>query len=793
MLTFEEAPVPELAALAAFAVGVPGVRLDLGGPGGLVLESLPLAPPAAQLDLSLTAAEVPGGLAVSLQWDADLFAATTTGRMLDHLDRLLAGMADATAADLGPVAELPLLAAGERDQILLVWSGAENAPAGTGCLHELFEAQAARTPEATALIAGELRWTYAELNRRANRLAHHLRRLGAGPEQRVGVLMSRSGELIAALLGILKAGAAYVPLDPAYPDDWRAFVVEDAQVTLLLTEEGCAVSSREPEENPEPLAALSNLAYVMYTSGSTGRPKGVALEHRAPVARMLWACAAFPAEALAGVLASTSICFDLSVFEIFAPLSWGGTVILADNALALPALPARGEVTLVNTVPSAMAELAAGELPPALRTVNLAGEALAPQLAERVYLHTQVEHVLNLYGPTEDATYSTWARVERGAARVSIGRPLPGTRAYVLDGRLQPIPGGVPGELFLAGAGGARGYLGRPDLTAGRFLPDPFGANPGGRLYRTGDLARWLASGELEHLGRLDHQVKVRGFRIEPGEIEAALLAHPEVRQAAVTVREVGGSKALVAYVTGDVAVEELRRSLRERLPEHMVPSFFVLLPALPLTPNGKVDRKALPAPERAEGGYLAPRTPVEEVVAGIWAEVLGRDRVGANDHFFDMGGHSLLAMQVTSRLRRAFDVELPVRDLFEAPTVTGLAARVEAVRRTGTVPPAPPLLEVPREGALPLSFAQQRLWFIAQLEPDSPLYNMPGALRAEGPLDGAVLAQCLGEIGRRHEALRTVFRESDAAPEGSPVQVIRPAEPFPLPVVDLSELPPGK
>ncbi|HYX23335.1 MAG TPA: amino acid adenylation domain-containing protein, partial [Thermoanaerobaculia bacterium] len=492
MLTFEKAPAPELAALAAFAVGVPGVRLEVGGPGGLVLESLPLAPPAAQLDLSLTAAELPAGLAVRLQWDADLFDATTAGRLLGHLDRLLAGMSE---ADPGPIAELPLLAAGERAQILLAWSGAENAPAGTGCLHELFEAQVARTPEATALVfwdkRGELRWTYAELNRRANRLAHHLRRLSAGPEQRVGVLMSRSGELIAALLGVLKAGAAYVPLDPAYPADWLAFVKEDARINLLLAEEGLAVSN-EPEENPEPLAAPGNLAYVMYTSGSTGRPKGVALEHRAPVERMLWARAAFPAEDLAGVLAATSICFDLSVFEIFAPLSWGGTVILADNALALPALPARGEVTLVNTVPSAMAELAAGELPPALRTVNLAGEALAPQLAELIYSHPQVEQVWNLYGPTEDATYSTWARVERGAARVSIGRPLPGTRAYVLDRHLQPVPGGVPGELFLAGAGGARGYLGRPDLTAERFLPDPFGTRPGGRLYRTGDLARWL-------------------------------------------------------------------------------------------------------------------------------------------------------------------------------------------------------------------------------------------------------------------------------------------------------------
>jgi amino acid adenylation domain-containing protein/non-ribosomal peptide synthase protein (TIGR01720 family) len=812
MLTFEKAPAPELAALTAFTVGLPGVRLDVGT---LSLESLPLAPPAAQLDLSLTAAELPSGLAVSLQWDADLFDPTTLGRMLGHLDRLLTGMAGMAAADPRQIAELPILAASERAQILLAWSGAENGPpVGTGCLHELFEAQAARTPEATALVTGEERWTYDTLNRRANRLAHHLRWLGAGPERRVGVLLGRSGELVAALLGVLKAGAAYVPLDPAYPEGRLAFAVEDAGITLLLTEEryagklaGCreidAVNiadiadiavSREPEENPKPLAGPGNLAYVMYTSGSTGRPKGVALEHRAPVERMLWAHAAFPAEALAGVLASTSIGFDLSVFEIFAPLSSGGTVILADNILSLPALPARSEVTLLNTVPSAMAqiaELAAGELPPALRTVNLAGEALPPQLAERIYRHAQIEKVVNLYGPTEDATYSTWARIERGAARVSIGRPLPGTRAYVLDGSLQPVPGGVPGELFLAGAGGARGYLGRPDLTAERFLPDAFGTEPGGRLYRTGDRARWLASGALEHLGRLDHQVKVRGFRIELGEIEAVLLTHPEVRQAAVLVRESAGSQALVAYVAGEEprpTPAGLRDHLRRRLPEPMIPTFFVLLPALPLNLNGKVDRKDLPAPEwqRAEGSYLAPRTPVEEVLAGIWADVLGLPRVGATDHFFDLGGHSLLATQVMSRLRGALGIEVPVRDLFAAPRLLDFAARVEEWRRAGTVPAAPPLVAVPRERSLPLSFAQQRLWFIAELEPDSPLYNLPGALRVEGPLHGAVLELCLGEIVRRHEALRTVF----AAPEGSPVQMIRPAEPFRLPVVDLSGLP---
>jgi amino acid adenylation domain-containing protein len=788
MLTFEASPVPALAALAAFPVAEPGVRIDLGG---LALESLPLAPPAAQLDLSLTAGELPGGLAVLLQWDADLFDETTAGRMLGHLDRLLAGMVGADR----PIAELPLLAAAERDQILLAWSGAEIAPAGTGCLHELFEAQVARTPEATALIAGDERWTYDALNRRANRLAHHLRRLGVGPEQRVGVMMSRSAELIAALLAVLKAGAAYVPLDPAYPADWRTFAAEDARITLLLTETAAEAVSRESEQNPEPLAGPGNLAYVLYTSGSTGRPKGVEIEHRAPVERMLWAREAFPADDLAGVLASTSVCFDLSVFEVFVPLSWGGTVILADHALALPVLPARDEVRLVNTVPSAMSELAAGELPPRLRTVNLAGESLPPQLVERIYRHPQVGLVLNLYGPTEDATYSTWARIERGATRVTIGCPLPGTRAYVLDRHLQPVPGGVPGELYLAGAGGARGYLGRPELTAERFLPDAFAPLPGGRLYRTGDLARWLATGALEHLGRIDHQVKVRGFRIELEEIEAALLALPGVREAVVVAREEPagsdrpdrstGGRRLVAYWVGDASTEAMRRHLGGRLPAYMVPSAFVPLAAFPLTPNGKVDRKALPAPVGAGEGFVAPRSAVEEVLAGIWAEVLGVGRVGLHDNFFDRGGHSLLATRVVSRLRSVFGVELPLRVLFERPTVETLAAAVEEARKGGGSAAAPPLVPVPREGALPLSFSQQRLWFIDQLEPGSPLYNVPGALRVEGPLDSRVLTLCLGEIVRRHEALRTVF----PAVEGSPLQVIEPAEPFPLPVVDLTGL----
>ncbi|HKH48755.1 MAG TPA: amino acid adenylation domain-containing protein, partial [Thermoanaerobaculia bacterium] len=807
MLTYEKAPVTELAALAAFAVGVPGVRLDLGG---LVLESLPLAPPAAQLDLSLTVAELPAGLAASLQWDADLFDDTTAGRMLGHLDHLLASM----AAGERPVAELPLLGEAERHQVLTEWNDTA-VPRSQGLLvQDLVDAQAESTPEAPAVVFQGESLTYSELRSRADQLARHLRRLGCVPESRVGVALERSLDLPVALLGVLKAGAAYVPLDPDYPRERLAFVLEDAAPQVLITQTSLrAALPAAPGAtvlclDGEALAGSSfgtpvprddrQLAYVLYTSGSTGRPKGVGVPHRALVnflASMRRAPGFSPGER---VLAVTSLSFDIAALEIFLPLTVGGCVELvsraeaADGALLASRLRTSGASVLQATPATWRMLLDAGWTgDPDLRAL-CGGEGLPRELAASLAGRTR--ELWNLYGPTETTVWSAAARIGPGeTGPVSIGRPISATQIHLLDRQLQTVPLGVPGELWIGGAGLARGYLGRPDLTAERFLPNPLAAEvgePGGRLYRTGDLARHLPGGRMEVLGRIDHQVKIRGFRIELGEIEAVLTALPGVREAVVVARE----GQLVAYVVGDAAAEELRRSLHERLPEYMVPSALVTLLALPLTPNGKVDRKALPAPEwqRAEGGYLAPRTPVEEVLAGIWAEVLGLERVGVTDHFFELGGHSLLATRVMSRLRSALGVEVPLRDLFAAPRLAGFAARVEAARikedRTGTAAPAPPLVAVPREGALPLSFAQQRLWFIDQLEPGSPLYNMPGALRAEGPLDGVVLALCLGEIVRRHETLRTVF----AAPEGTPVQVIQPAQPFPLPVVDLSGLPAG-
>ncbi|HEY6549539.1 MAG TPA: amino acid adenylation domain-containing protein, partial [Vicinamibacteria bacterium] len=702
--------------------------------------------------------------------------------------------------------ELALLTAAERHQLLAEWNDTGAEELGE-LLHELFERRVELDPKAVAVVSGERSLSYGELDRRARRIARALRRLGGGPEVPVGLCLERTENLLAGVLGILVAGGTYVPLDPAYPPERNAFVLRDSGAAAVLTSAGVRerlpaalppvvdldeALAAEADELPAVSALPGHLAYLIYTSGSTGVPKAVALEHRSAVAFVRWAGTVFSPDELRGVLFSTSVCFDLSVFEMFVPLAWGGRVIVADNALHLSTLGAAGEVTLVNTVPSALAALlAAGGLPGSVRTVSLAGEPLRPALAGEI-LRSGVPRLLNLYGPSEDTTYSTWAAVSEGEVP-AIGRPLTGTQAHVLDAAFDPVPLGVAGELCLGGVGLARGYLGRPELTAGRFVPDPFGA-AGARLYRTGDLARRRPDGSLEFLGRLDHQVKVRGFRIEPGEIESALLAHPEVREALVAaLAEADGTTRLAAYVAGDAAVDvsELRRHLRARLPEHMVPSLWVVLPELPRLPNGKVDRRALPAPAGLsdEGAdRSAARTPLEEIVAGIFAEVLAIDPPSGGASFFDLGGHSLLATRVVSRLRSALGIELPLRALFEEPTAAGLARRVEEALAAGAGLEAPPLRRVAREGRLPLSFAQQRLWFLWQLEPGSAAYNIPQALRIQGPLEAVALERALDEIVQRHEVLRTIFPAMPAM-DGDPVQQITPAR-LTLPLVDLTGLP---
>jgi len=762
------------------------------------------------LDLNLQIEEAGSSLVANWQYNTDLFDAATISRMAGHFQTLLEAI---VANPEQRVAQLPLLTEAERNQLLVEWNNTRTEYPQDKCIHQLFEEQVERTPDNVAVVFEDQKLTYRELNAKANQLAHYLQKLGVEPEVLVGICVERSLLMLIGLLGILKAGGAYVPLDPEYPKERLAFMLEDAQVSVLLTQQTLVetlpqhsaqvvyldaneFAAGEGVDNATSNTKSTNLAYLLYTSGSTGKPKGVAIEHRSTVALLSWATAVFSREQWAGVLASTSFCFDISVFELFVPLSWGGKVILAENALHLSSLPAADEVTLINTVPSAITELLRAKgIPEKVSTVNLAGEALPQRVVDLLYQQETIQDVFNLYGPSEDTVYSTYALVKRDSQKAPpIGRAIANTQTYILDTYQQPVPIGVPGELHLGGAGLARGYLNRPELTEEKFISHPFNNEPGARLYKTGDLVRYLPDGNIEFLGRIDHQVKVRGNRIELGEIESILGQHPNVREVVVTTREdVPGDKRLFAYVVPNqeqtTTPRDLRRFLKEKLPDYMMPSAFVLLDKLPRTPNGKVDRRALPVPDKTrpelEETFVAPRTPVEEVLAGIWAEVLGLDRVGVQDNFFELGGHSLLATQVISRVRDAFSVELSLYSLFEAPTISRLGEKIEVARREGLGLQAPPILPRTQNENLPLSFAQQRLWFLDQLVPDAPIYNIPLAYRVTGRLNVAALEQSLGEIVRRHEALRTTF----TAVDGQPIQAIAPEINLRLPVVDLQEI----
>ncbi len=772
------------------------------GGGGLEVSGVAREGTVAKTDLTLTMGEARDGrIYGSIEYAAELFDDATVERMAGHLTALLAGVVADPAL---PVSRIPLMAGDERAAVLSV--DGEIVPARGERIHDLVRAQAERTPDAVALVHGARRLGYAEVERASNRLARRLRTLGVGPESIVGVALDRTPDLPVALLAVLKAGGAYVPLDPAYPAERVAYMVADSGAGVVLTQashahlfDGTDAVLVRLDEEADALASLDasdvdggagaeNRAYVIYTSGSTGRPKGVEIEHRSTVAFLRWYRENVPAEELSAHLGSTSVAFDVSIAEIFGTLSAGGTLWLVENALSLAELPDAG-IRLASMVPSAAAELLRmGGIPASVQSLNLGGEALPLDLVRALLATGTVRTVRNCYGPTEDTTYTTVWEAPADAARVLVGRPIAGTRLYVLDRHLEPVPVGVPGELYIAGEGLARGYLARPGLTAERWVPDPFSAEPGARMYRVMDLVRRLPSGEVDYLGRTDTQVKVRGFRIELGEIEARLREHPAVRDAVVAVRgETGDARRLVGWVVAEEgadapATPELRAWLRASLPDHMVPAAIAALDALPRTPNGKLDRRALPEPE-AQGAaeHVPPRTPTEEVLAAIWGELLRAERIGAHDHFFERGGHSLLGTQVVSRVREALGVELPLRAVFEAPVLSALAERVDAAQRVEQGIDAPPVVPVPRDRDLPLSFAQERLWFIDRLEPGSPVYNLPAPLRLRGPLDAAALERALGEVVRRHEALRTVF----ALVDGSPVQRILPAS-FSLPVEEL-------
>ena len=789
-------------------------------PEELRLEGLRVSPVAtegetAKFDLSLYMQESDEGLVGTLVYRADLFERGRMERMAGHFERLVEEVVGDPERAVSQVALLP---EGERRQLLIEWNDTGNSTAQPVCLHELFEQQSQLKPDHVAVVSAGEALTYSELNVRADRLARQLRRQGVGPEQVIGLCLERGLELVVGMLAVLKAGGAYLPLDTTYPGERLALMVQDSGAHLLLTQRRlvgtlsqcddaqllCIEDVWEALAEPEQLdqgmdvvhVSAHNLAYLIYTSGSTGTPKGVAITHASAGALLEWVRQTFATDHLSRMLASTSVCFDLSVFELFAPLTSGGTVVLARDALQLPEL-AQEDVTLLNTVPSAARELLRmGGVPRSVGCLCLAGEELPRELAEGLYGLGHVEQVWNLYGPSEDTTYTTGGVVARGARKPLIGRGVLGTRLYMVDAEMGPTPVGVGGELYIGGEGLARGYLNRADLTAERFVPNPFSESGGERLYRTGDLARWLAHGEVEFLGRVDHQVKVRGFRVEPGEIEAALCELAWVREAVVVAREeASGGKRLVAYVVGEgeneLSGERLRVALRGRLPEYLVPSAFVVLETLPLTANGKVDRSRLPVPERAELGeaYVGPRTPMEEALCGIWSEVLGVEQVGVFGNFFELGGHSLLATQAASRIRSLARVEVPLRWLFERPTVAQLASGIEQEIRGGASgTTTAPVVRVERRAGerVVLSYAQQRLWFLSQLEPDSPAYNIHAGFRLRGELNAEALAQSLDEVMRRHESLRTVFATSEV---GEPMQVVMPALGLSMAVTDLRGL----
>jgi amino acid adenylation domain-containing protein len=782
MFAFEKSHLGSDQSVAAFAVGDAGAEMSLGD---VVLESLALPQRTARFDLTLLMADIGEHLAASLEYNTDLFDAATIERLSQQFECLLESVVTAPET---AVSRLAILRRTEQ-QLLAAWNDtARQYPRSEG-MHCLFEAQVERTPHAVAIVAGNERLTYRELNERANRVAHELIARGVSAEHRVGILLERSPEMIVAVLAVLKAGGCYVPLDPAYPRERLELMIEDAGLTVLLTsDELNHRSESQTTGNPNIAIDEHQVAYLIYTSGSTGKPKGVAIEHGSATAFIHWAREVFSQEDLKSVLFSTSVCFDLSIFEMFVTLSSGGQIVLAANALQLPELPAATEVTLINTVPSAMTELLRMRaVPDSVRVVNLAGEPLADDLVAEIYANTQVERVYNLYGPTEDTTYSTYTLVRDGE-HVTIGRPVANTRVYVLDEQLQPVPVGAIGDLYIAGEGLARGYWQRPELTAEKFVPDGLSLEEGRRLYRTGDKARYLPSGKLEFLGRADHQVKLRGYRIELGEIESVLRRHEQVQEAIVVAHDAGEEKRLVAYVVAEhVGVSELREWLRERLPEFMSPAAFVLLEALPLTPNGKVDRKALPAPEFSTTGEAAtaPRTQIEEVLLGIWANVLGIRQLGIHDNFFELGGHSLLATRLISQVRHELHVEVPLSKIFESPTVARLAEHVEQAMRDAPAVLYSPIEPAPPDESLPLSFAQQRLWFLDQMEPGNSFYNISAVVRLSGELKAPALERSFAEIVNRHEVLRTRFEVVD----GQPVQIVTPALSWTMPVIDLREL----
>jgi amino acid adenylation domain-containing protein len=737
-------------------------------------------------------------LSLKISYNRRHFDEETITRMLGHLRTLLEGIA---ADPSRPLSSLEILTPAERNQILLEWNETRTDYPRELCLHELFEAHARRTPETVAVVCEGEEISYGELNRRADKLARFLRQNGVATEQPVGLLMERSVDMIVGQLGVLKAGGAYLPLDPDYPHDRLAFMVQDAAVSILLTHErlGDRVPETEamvifmdtewavmPESGAEDSARhvdADNLAYVMYTSGSTGRPKGVMISHRAICNHLLWRQSAYPLTPGDRFLHKAPFVFDISVWEIFGTLMAGARLIMArpggqQDFEYIVKLMSTDAVTVAHFSPAALEmflDTKGSDSCHLLRSVFCGGDVLSNSLQERFFSRLGAR-LQNQYGPTETTVDVTVWDCEPGSSRnqVPIGYPIANTQAYILDSSLRPVPVGVPGELHIGGTSLARGYLGRPDLTAEKFIPHPFSIFPGARLYKTGDLARFMPGREIEFLGRIDNQVKLRGFRIELGEIESVLGAHPFVKQAVVLVTGRESNLSLVAYVVPEdgqvLSVSQLRRYVLERLPEYMVPQVFVMLPRLPLLPNGKIDRRALPAPEQErpqlDHAYTAARNSTEKTIAAIWTELLPVQTVGVHDNFFELGGHSLLAMRLISRLRETMKVDVPLELLFKAPTVAGLAEIIEASESPGEVLVGARVTKIPSRENIPLSLEQEawllREWWEKLYSVEKRLFHTSAAYRLRGPLNVTALERALNEIIRRHQVLRSTFPKSN-------------------------------
>ncbi|MBJ8050289.1 amino acid adenylation domain-containing protein, partial [Bacillus cereus group sp. N18] len=761
-----------------------------------------------QVNYPLSLVILPGNqVGVKLMYDRSRFGEETIQRIQDHFLKVLFQM---TAVPDQTLSEVTYLSEIEEKQLLEEWNNTTIQYPKECSVQELFEQKAVCTPEAVAAVYNNQQITYKELNERANQLAHYLRKQGVEREMMVGICIERSLEMIVGLLGILKAGGAYVPLDPTYPEQRLKYISQDSGVNIVITKEDpkewlpegiesiCLdrdreLISQESIYNPEIEVEPENLAYVIYTSGSTGNPKGVMVEHRSLLNLVFWHQDVYKITEQDRATQIASVAFDAAVWEIWPYLTKGASLYIPNemvrtNPEALKEWLVANQVS-ISFMPTPLAERMLKVQWPqetALRVLLTGGDTL------RQYPSSNLPFTLiNHYGPTECTVVATMSEVymELTGCTPPIGRPIANTEVYVLDENRNPVPIGVAGELCIGGAGLARGYLNRPELTEDRFIPHPFSNKKGERLYRTGDSVKYLSDGNLEYLGRIDNQVKIRGFRIELGEIEVVLGQHPDIKEVVVVAQENKlGEKQLVAYIVGDGDSEKWREHVKGQLPNYMVPVYFVKLDELPLTPNGKVDTKALslPAEEVVGDGYVPPRTQAEELVVAVWKQVLGRDKIGVYDDFFELGGHSLLATQIVSRLQEAFEIEMPLRELFEHSTVEALAQQLEKLHRGGLSKGIPSLTKMDRGQIVPLSYAQQRLWFFDRFMPKNTLYNIPITLRLKGIWVPMALEKSLNALINRHEILRTTIQEI----EGETLQVISSSNFKKLPVIDLSHLP---